>query len=204
MFLDPLDFDRKVDGTLPLEDKIKFDPSVRKLLEDIDRSKARVWGLTNAFLPVCLISSSVCSFNAFQHAKRVLRILKLDDLVEGIVYCDYRVKDFFCKPEAEYFGMVRGFLLKLFSRRLFDSMLNNYQAMKQAGLSDLSKCYFVDDSRGHVDAARAVGWAKCVHFCERENLEGEKIQTERENGVVEIATLEQLRSVWPEIFVEHP
>lgn len=119
MFLDPLDFDRKVDGTLPLEDKIKFDPSVRKLLEDIDRSKARVWGLTNAFLPVCLISSSVCSFNAFQHAKRFLRILKLDDLVEGIVYCDYRVKDFFCKPEAEYFGMVRGSLL---SRRLFDSM----------------------------------------------------------------------------------
>jgi pyrimidine and pyridine-specific 5'-nucleotidase len=76
--------------------------------------------------------------------------------------------------------------------------------MKQAGLSDPSKCYFVDDNRGHVDAARALGWAKCVHFCERENLEGEKIHTERENGVVEIATLEQLRSVWPEIFVKHP
>jgi hypothetical protein len=57
--------------------------------------------------------------NAFQHAKRVLQILKLDDLVEGIVFCDYRVKDFTCKPEAEYFGMVRG---SLFARSLFYSM----------------------------------------------------------------------------------
>ena len=81
----------------------------------------------------------------------------------------------------------------LFARRLFDSM--------QQGLSDPSKCYLVDDNRGHVDTARALGWAKCVHFCERENSEGE---TDRENGVVEIATLEQLRSVWPEIFVKHP
>ena len=55
----------------------------------------------------------------FQHAKRVLRILKLDDLVEGIVYCDYRVKIFVCKPKAEYFGMVRG---SLFARKLFVSM----------------------------------------------------------------------------------
>lgn len=71
----------------------------------------------------------------FQHAKLVLRILKLDDLVEGIVYCDYRVKDFVCEPAAEYFAM----------------------AMElEAGLSDPSKCYFVDDNRGHVDAARAV------------------------------------------------
>lgn len=74
----------------------------------------------------------------------------------------------------------------------------------EAGLSDPSKCYFVDDNRGHVDAARAVGWAKCVHFCERDNLEGEKGHTERENGVVKIASLEQLRRVWPEIFVKHP
>jgi len=66
---------------------------------------------------LCLISSGVCSSNAFQHAKRVLRILKLDDLVEDIVYCDYRVKGFFCK-EADYFRMVRA----LFARRLFDSM----------------------------------------------------------------------------------
>jgi hypothetical protein len=49
---DVLDFDRKCDGSLPLEDMIFFDPALRELFEDIDRSKARVWALTNAYRPV--------------------------------------------------------------------------------------------------------------------------------------------------------
>lgn len=52
MSVDPLDFDKKCDGSLPLEDMIKPDPILRKLLQDIDRSKARVWGLTNAYKSV--------------------------------------------------------------------------------------------------------------------------------------------------------
>ena len=51
--LDPLEFDKRCDGSLPLEEMLKPDPSVRKLLEDIDRNKARVWGLTNAYQTVC-------------------------------------------------------------------------------------------------------------------------------------------------------
>ena len=47
--LDALDFDKRCDGSLPLEDMINPDPSVRKLFQDIDRSKARVWALTNAY-----------------------------------------------------------------------------------------------------------------------------------------------------------
>lgn len=31
---------------------IKYDPTLRKLFEDIDQRKARVWALTNAFRPV--------------------------------------------------------------------------------------------------------------------------------------------------------
>ena len=68
--VDTLDFDRRYhrnpcpsfslnyllhfrcDQTLPLEDMIKPDPKLRKLLEDIDRSKARVWALTNAYVVV--------------------------------------------------------------------------------------------------------------------------------------------------------
>ena len=49
---DALDFDDKCDGSLPLEDMISPDPSVRKLFQDIDRSKARVWALTNAYKTV--------------------------------------------------------------------------------------------------------------------------------------------------------
>jgi pyrimidine and pyridine-specific 5'-nucleotidase len=82
--------------------------------------------------------------------------------------------------------------------------------MKQANVSDPSKCYFVDDNRINVDAARALGWAHCVHFCEKglEAMEGGKIKEiddAREagavdNGVVDVTTLEELRQVWPEIF----
>lgn len=52
---DPLDFDKKCDGSLPLEDMIKPDASVRQLFLDIDRSKVRVWGLTNAYVHVSSI-----------------------------------------------------------------------------------------------------------------------------------------------------
>ncbi|KAF8165262.1 Haloacid dehalogenase-like hydrolase-domain-containing protein [Crassisporium funariophilum] len=171
--VDPIDFDRQCDGSLPLEDMISYDPSLRKLFEDIDRTKVRVWALTNAYRP---------------HAERVLRILKLDDQVDGLVYCDYSIKDFVCKPEPEFYQM----------------------AMKQANLSDPSKCYFIDDNRKNVDAARDQGWARCVHFCEKglEAMEGgriKEIDDERESGagdndVVSVTTMEDLRKVWPEIF----
>jgi hypothetical protein len=49
---DPLDFDAKCDGSLPLESILKPDPSLRKLLQDIDRTKVRVWALTNAYVNV--------------------------------------------------------------------------------------------------------------------------------------------------------
>lgn len=105
--IDVLDFDRKCDGSLPLERMISYDPAVRKLFEDIDRSKAQVWALTNAYKPVRNpFLSSASSLTFLQHAQRVLKILKLDDLIDGLVYCDYTVPDFSCKPEAEFYQMV--------------------------------------------------------------------------------------------------
>ena len=47
--LDPLVYDKECDGSLPLEDMLSPDPCTRKLLEDIDRSKCRVWAFTNAY-----------------------------------------------------------------------------------------------------------------------------------------------------------
>jgi pyrimidine and pyridine-specific 5'-nucleotidase len=38
--IDPLDFDQKCDGTLPLEDCIKPDLKLRKLFEDLDGTKS--------------------------------------------------------------------------------------------------------------------------------------------------------------------
>jgi hypothetical protein len=55
--IDPLDFDAKCDGSLPLESILKPDPSLRKLLQDIDRTKVRVWALTNAYVNVSEVHS---------------------------------------------------------------------------------------------------------------------------------------------------
>ncbi|KAI0638133.1 pyrimidine 5-nucleotidase [Trametes polyzona] len=171
--IDPLDFDRKCDGSLPLEELLKPDPVLRKLLEDMDRSKVRVWALTNAYKT---------------HASRVLRILGVDDLIEDIVYCDYSDPNFSCKPETEFYE----------------------NAMKKAGVRDPSKCYFIDDSRTNVEAARRLGWGHCVHFCERGLLHveggkpkyiGSDIQDgEDTSGITAVSKIDELRTVWPEIF----
>lgn len=50
--IDPLDFDKKCDQSLPLEEMIRPDPAIRSLLQSIDRSKVRVWALTNAYVTV--------------------------------------------------------------------------------------------------------------------------------------------------------
>ncbi|KAL4076075.1 pyrimidine 5-nucleotidase [Scleroderma citrinum] len=171
--IDPLDFDEKCDGTLPLEDLIRPDPKLRSLFEDLDRTKVRVWALTNAYK---------------NHANRVLNILNIRDQIEGLVYCDYEQPNFTCKPEADYY----------------------HDAMRQAGISDTSKCLFVDDSKQNVISAKRLGWGRCAHFHEAGlvTVEGGKAKTLGQNGdtaadtddIVVINNLEELRIVWPDIF----
>ena len=139
-----------------------------------------------------------------KHARRVLRILNLDDQIDGVVYCNYDEPDFPCKPEPEFYHLVSDLklLIHFFSIR--------YQALRQANLSDPSKCFFVDDNRKNVDVAKKLGWGSCVHFCEAglEVVEGGKLKQiadEREQGAVEddipvINDLEELRVVWRQIF----
>ncbi|KAK2466278.1 hypothetical protein APHAL10511_001920 [Amanita phalloides] len=171
--IDPLDFDHHCDGSLPLEDMIEFDPKLVKLFEDIDRTKVRVWALTNAYK---------------LHAQRVLRILQLESLIDGLVYCDYAVKGFACKPEPEYYHL----------------------ALQQASVTNPSKCYFVDDNVRNVTAAHSLGWGHCVHFYERglevveggkrTQLDGQCGRLDDNSVIAEISDLQQLREVWPEIF----
>ncbi|KZS98043.1 pyrimidine 5-nucleotidase [Sistotremastrum niveocremeum HHB9708] len=175
--IDPLEFDRACDGSLPLEEMLRPDPALRQLLLDIDRSKTRVWALTNAYQ---------------NHAKRVLKILELDDLIEGIVFCDYRTPKFFCKPEPEFYN----------------------SALQHASITDPSKVLFVDDSVSNVRAAKQLGWGSCVWLYERgeEWIEGGKVvdrEQERSGdnneipGVdAEISNLQELRKIWKHIFVE--
>jgi pyrimidine and pyridine-specific 5'-nucleotidase len=80
----------------------------------------------------------------------------------------------------------------------------------QANITDPSKCLFVDDNRGNVDAAKREGWGRCVHFREPkiwsvEHGRMEEVGSERDKGGAEndasvINNLEELRVLWPDIF----
>ncbi|KAI8960039.1 pyrimidine 5-nucleotidase [Daldinia sp. FL1419] len=87
--IDPLDYNAKVDDALPLEDIIKPNPQLRKLLEDIDKSKVKLWLLTNAYVT---------------HGRRVVRLLGVEDQFEGLTYCDYSKIPIICKPHKDMFA----------------------------------------------------------------------------------------------------
>ena len=71
---------------------------------------------------------------------------------------------------------------------------------------DPSKCYFIDDSRTNVDAAKSFGWGHCIHFCER-GLTATEGGIEKTIGDDEdlkddaVASLNDLKEVWSELFL---
>jgi len=166
--IEALDFNEKVDDALPLEDILKPNPKLRKLFEDIDRDNVKLWLLTNAYVT---------------HGKRVVRLLGVDDLFEGITYCDYASGKILAKPQKEFFD----------------------KAMKDAGVEDLKDCYFVDDSFANAKAAQALGWTS-AHLVEdfqdlpEHYLTGANPQLGVNGVACQIKDLEQLRDVFPELF----
>jgi len=133
--IDALDFDKKCDGSLPLESILKPDPKVRKLIEDIDRSKARVWALTNAYST---------------HAHRVLHSLQLADLIEGVFFCDYSAPNFSCKPEAAFYeqAMATAHVSDPSKCLFVDDNLNNIKAAKKMGWG--SSVLYSEREEGHT------------------------------------------------------
>lgn len=66
--IDPLEYNRKVDDALPLENVLHPDIALQKLFSDIDRSKVKLWLFTNAYVT---------------HGERVVRMLGVDGLFDG-------------------------------------------------------------------------------------------------------------------------
>lgn len=104
--IDPLEYNRQVDDALPLDEIIFPDAELRKLLEDIDTTKIKLWLFTNAYVT---------------HGERVVRLLGVDDLFEGMTYCDYGANPIVCKPYTEMFE----------------------KGMLEAGVKEMKDCYFV-------------------------------------------------------------
>lgn len=106
--IDALEYNSKVDDALPLEGVIKPRPELRKLLEDIDTSKVKLWLFTNAYIT---------------HGRRVVKLLGIEEMFEGITFCDYSSVPFVCKPHEDAYE----------------------KAMREAGVNDFKDCYFVGE-----------------------------------------------------------
>jgi pyrimidine and pyridine-specific 5'-nucleotidase len=82
--------------------------------------------------------------------------------------------------------------------------------MHQAGINDPTKCLFVDDNLNNVKAASGVGWIRSVYFRERvpETIDVCVTHTDKDqstvtkDGTPTINNLQQLREMWPDIFLQ--
>lgn len=177
--IDPLEFNVEVDDALPLDSILKPDPKLRQLLESLDTSKVKPWLLTNAYV---------------NHAKRVVGLLGVDDLFEGVTYCDYGQLPLVCKPSQDMYA----------------------KAEQEAGAPSTESCYFVgmlvllleghrrlhaeirdtDDSHLNCKHAQARGWT-AVHLVEP-GLAIPRIPASR----YLISSLGELRVHFPDLF--HP
>ncbi|KAI9715028.1 MAG: hypothetical protein M1828_001064 [Chrysothrix sp. TS-e1954] len=155
--VDPLEYNSQVDDALPLEDVLGPDEKLRELLLDLDTTKVRPWLFTNAYVT---------------HGKRVVKLLGIDDLFEGITYCDYGAQSFVCKPHAEMFD----------------------KAQRDAGATSAEQCYFVDDSALNCQAAQNLGW-NAVHFSEPDQP-----RAQQQAANYRIKSLQELRTIFPDFF----
>ncbi|PNS16867.1 hypothetical protein CAC42_4831 [Sphaceloma murrayae] len=155
--VDPLEYNAQVDDALPLEKILEPNPQLRSLIADIDTSKVKLWLFTNAYIT---------------HGKRVVQLLGIDDLFEGITYCDYGARPLLCKPTKEMYE----------------------KAMKEADVTDVSQCYYVDDSGLNVRGGKAFGW-KSVHLVEHDAQ-----PPPEPTGHYQIRELEELRTIFPHLF----
>ncbi|KAL2825201.1 HAD-like domain-containing protein [Aspergillus cavernicola] len=155
--IDPIEFNRQVDDALPLDEILKPDLKLRKLLEDIDRDNVKLWLLTNAYV---------------NHGKRVVKLLQVDDLFEGITYCDYARPPLVCKPTQEMYE----------------------KAEEEAGVSNKEECYFVDDSGLNCKHAAGRGW-QVAHIVEP-GIPVPEVPASQ----FQIRDLEELRTCFPHLF----
>jgi pyrimidine and pyridine-specific 5'-nucleotidase len=154
----PLDFNHEVDDALPLNDILTPNPALRKLLLAFDTSKVKLWLFTNAHIT---------------HGLRVVRLLGVEDLFEGITYCNYGDEKLVCKPHTEAYE----------------------KAEREAGvMGRLGECYFVDDSVVNCTGAKRRGWTS-VHLVEPGLPEPEEMA-----GHFKIRELEELRGLFPHFF----
>ena len=169
--ISPLEYNEKVDDALPLDSIITPDPRLRALLTRIPKRKVKLWAFTNAYIT---------------HGRRVISLLGLSDLFEGITYCDYGAPDarLLCKPSAEMFG-----------KAMREAGLEPSEELGGVGKGDVRRCFFVDDSALNAAAGKRFGW-RTAHLVEK----GLSVAPEAKVADFEIGSLYELPDVFPEVF----
>jgi pyrimidine and pyridine-specific 5'-nucleotidase len=121
-------FNEQVDDALPLEDLLEEDLKLQRTLARFDRTKVKLWLLTNAHIT---------------HARRVVRILGVEQYFQGITFCDYASRKLVLKPSQKMYAA----------------------AERDADVSGVRQCFFVDNSVQNCVAAQNRGWT-VVHLWE--------------------------------------
>lgn len=155
--IDPLDFNREVDDALPLDDLLSPNPELRQMIESFDKSKVKLWLFTNAHIT---------------HGRRVVRLLGIEDLFEGITYCDYAAERLIPKPLPQMFD----------------------KAEREAGATLAKGIYYVDDSHLNCQAAYQRGWGNTVHL-----VEPQVPDPAQKASKYQISHLSELLTLFPEL-----
>ncbi len=86
--IDPVEYDRFVDGGLPLDTILKPEYELISLMDRLSRRGA-CWVFTNA---------------GRSHAERVIKLLQIETFFSGVIYCDYSEPNFPAKPDRIAFA----------------------------------------------------------------------------------------------------
>ncbi|KAK6201237.1 Haloacid dehalogenase-like hydrolase-domain-containing protein [Scheffersomyces amazonensis] len=134
--VDALEYNSKVDDSLDLNSVLSYNPQLRAMLISLKNSHKfdYFWLVTNAYK---------------NHALRVVSILGLGDLFDGLTYCDYSKFPIICKPMKEFF-------INCLNKTRID-----YEDKES-----LDKQFFIDDSELNVKSAFDLGFGNVIHFVE--------------------------------------
>lgn len=217
---DTIDYDSRCDGSLPLENLLKPDAYVRQLLQAIDRSKVRVWALTNAYVTVShpfppfflrhiidLFSYSSMPLVSLKSSASMIclrgsciaimqsRTSPVSPSLHTIIRCAFHPIQTFLSSLCSSFRHSAGRALRTPRSAILLMTAVSTKILKSSHVAE-------PRIENNVVAARQLGWGHCVHFSES--------QSDAKNGDAPssdyhtISTLDQLRNVWPEIFVPSP
>ena len=164
--INALEYNKVVDDALPLDRILVPNVKLRKLLIRLkqDGIIQRLWLFTNAYK---------------NHGLRVINLLGLGDLFDGMSFCDYSQEPMVCKP----------------MKGAFD------KALVDAGVTDPThNAYFIDDSSLNIDAASKFGWKHVIQYIEDADAD-EIAKRKAENpNITIVRDILELPKACPELF----